>query len=220
MLKRAYYLETNMQLTPDILSYIIVAIGLIFQTIWFVIGRKSRDSYMKDITHFRRPSNYFSELYAWRLKDLHNPLIEGVLFEVFLIIMVVGIGVYSADFESLLAVSSIIVLVGVLSFLSAIQMARRVKTVIDLETGIVQRLKYTDDKIGSARELVKNLYDQGPFSDGRKWFALFKLAQREDVTGYAVRDILIEKGKTMVEKSFYGTSFLEDTNEKEGPGIS
>jgi hypothetical protein len=220
MLKRLYLVENNMQLTLDMLTYTIIIVGMIFQTIWLFIGRKGRNNYMTDITHFRKPSTYLSQLYAWRLKDMYNPLIEGVLFEAFLIIAVLSIGMYSADFDSLYAASSIIVLVGLLSFLSAIQMARRVKTLQDMEMSILQRLKFTDDKIGSTRELVKNLYDQGPMGDGRQWFALFKLAQRDDSSGYTIRDVLLEKGKEMVKRSFYGTVIHEDETLEKGPGIT
>ena len=209
-----------MQLTLDILSYTVVIVGMIFQTIWLLIGRKSRNSYMADITRFRRPSTLFSKLYAWRLKDSLNPLIEGILFEVFLIITILGIGVVSANFDAISAAATIIALVGFLSFLSAIQMARRVHNLGKMEESIVQRLKYADDKIGSARELVKELYDQGPLADGRKWFALFKLAQREDVTGYAIRDVLLEKGKQIVKRSFYGKPIREEKSEKPGSGIA
>ena len=175
---------------------------------------------MGDITHFRKPSTYLSQLYAWRLKDMYNPVIEGILFEVFLIIAVLSVGMYSADFASLYAASTIIALVILLSFLSSIQMARRVKNLGELEMSIVQRLKFADDKIGSARELVKSLYDQGPMGDGRKWFALFKLAQRDDNTGYAIRDVLLEKGKEMVKRSFYGTVIRESETSEKGPGIT
>jgi hypothetical protein len=220
MLKRLYLVENTMQLTLDMLTYTIIIVGMILQTIWLYIGRNGRNSYMSDITHFRKPSSYLSKLYAWRLKDMYNPLIEGLLFEVFLIITVLIIGMFSTDFESLYAASSIIVLVGLLSFLSAIQMARRVRTLEKIEMSIIQRLKITDDKIGSTRELVKNLYDQGQMGDGRKWFALFKLAQRDDISGYAIRDVLLEKGKEMVKRSFYGTVIHEDETSEKGPGIT
>ena len=220
MLKRLYLLENRMQLTLDMLTYTIVIVGIIFQTIWLLIGRKGRNSYMGDITHFRKPSTYLSQLYAWRLKDMYNPVIEGILFEVFLIIAVLSVGMYSADFASLYAASTIIALVILLSFLSSIQMARRVKNLGDLEMSIVQRLKFANDKIGSARELVKSLYDEGPMGDGRKWFALSKLAQRDDNTGYAIRDVLLEKGKEMVKRSFYGTVIRESETSEKGPGIT
>jgi hypothetical protein len=209
-----------MQLTLDFLSYIIVIVGLIFQTAWLLVGRKSKKSYISDITHFRRPSTYSSRLYAWRLKDMYNPLIEGVLFEMFLIITVLGIGIFLTDFDSLSATSSLIVLIMVLSFLSAIQMARRSNNLNKLETSIIQRLKFSDDKIGSIREFVDNLYHQGQFGDGRIWFALFKLAQKENITGYAVRDVLLEKGKKMVKRSFYGHTIREEKSDENGPGIA
>jgi hypothetical protein len=209
-----------MQLALDILSYTIMIVGLVFQTIWLIIGRKSRNRYIADITHFRKPSSQLSEFYAWRLKNVFNPLIEGVLFEVILLVTVFGFGLLSSDFTSLMAVSSLIVLVGFLSFLNSIQMARRVKNLIDMEMSILQRMKHTDDMIGSSRELVKDLYDQGPFGDGRKWFALFKLAQRKDATGYAIRDVLLEKGKEMTKRSFYGRPIQEEETPERGPGIT
>jgi hypothetical protein len=209
-----------MQVTLDILSYTIVIVGLVFQSIWLIIGRKSRNSYVTDITHFRKPSSYFAQLYEWRLKEIQNPLIEGVLFEVFLVITVIGIGIYSSDFDSLLAVSSLIVLVGLLSFLSALQMTRRAKSLKDVEKSIIQRLKYTENKLESAHNLVEDLYNQGPMSDGRKWFALFKLAQRKDTTGYAIRDALLEKGKKMVKRTFYGSIVRDEETSEPGPGIA
>jgi hypothetical protein len=89
----------------------------------------------------------------------------------------------------------IVVFVVFLTFLSALQHAWRVKEIVDGEGRINTAIQTSTDKIGVARMMVDDLYLQGDMGDGRTWFALFKLAQRQDQVGWVIRDVLLEKGK-------------------------
>ena len=75
------------------------------------------------------------------------------------------------------------------------QHAWRVKEVVDSEGRIDTAIKTSTDKIGVVKMMVDDLYLQGVMGDGRTWFALFKLAQRQDQVGWVIRDVLLEKGK-------------------------
>ena len=63
------------------------------------------------------------------------------------------------------------------------------------ENRIISAIRTANDKISVARMMVDDLYMEGAMGDGRKWFALFKIAQRQDQIGWVIRDVLIEKGK-------------------------
>jgi hypothetical protein len=69
--------------------------------------------------------------------------------------------------------------------------------------------------------MIDDLYLQGVMGDGRTWFALFKLAQKQDQVGWVIRDVLLEKGKEE-EARFQrqGTkSGPVDSSTKDGPEI-
>ena len=68
-------------------------------------------------------------------------------------------------------------------------------------------------------ELIENLMIQGSMGDGRVWFALYRLAQRPNQVGWAIRDVLIEKGKEMREMFQYSKSEGDQAPRDEGPGI-
>jgi hypothetical protein len=121
-------------------------------------------------------------------------------------------------FELMMNSSFIVFFIVFLSFISVMQHAWRVREVVDSQARIVASVGYSKDKIGVTREMVENLYLQGPMGDGRTWFALFRLAQRPDTIGYTIRDVLIETGKredTRFRKSKTGSGSLSDS----GPGI-
>ena len=98
-----------------------------------------------------------------------------------------------ADLDALIFNAPIIAFVVILSFLSSIQAALRVKEVLERERNITAILSKSDDKVGDAKVMIEDLMQQGPHADGRIWFALFKLALRQDSVGWSVRDVLFEK---------------------------
>jgi hypothetical protein len=115
--------------------------------------------------------------------------------------------------------SVIIFFIVFLSFISAMQHAWRVREVVDSESRIIDSVGYAKDKIGITRTMVDDLYMQGPMGDGRMWFALFRLAQRPDTIGWAIRDVLIEKGKEE-DTRFRKVETNSRSSRDSGPGIN
>lgn len=184
-----------MQTLFSIISVTIVLQGLLLQTVWLYLGRVARDKYLNDIMSFRSPASVLSRYYHWRVDSFLHALIEGVLFLVILIGSIITLSTILFGFESLLESTFAVAFIVFLSFISAMQHAWRVKEVVDSETRVVASVGYSKDKIGTTRTMVDDLFMQGPMGDGRIWFALFRLAQRPDAIGWAIRDVLIEKGK-------------------------
>jgi len=147
-----------------------------------------------------------------------NALIEGTLFLIILIGSIITLSTILFSFESLLASSFILVFIVFLSFISVMQHAWRVKEVVDSEARIVTSVGYSKDKIGTTRTMVEDLFMQGPMGDGRIWFALFRLAQRPDTIGWAIRDVLIEKGKEE-DARFRRSKTDSGSLPERGPGI-
>jgi hypothetical protein len=176
-------------------SFVIVLLALLLQTLWLLIGRISRDKYLSDIMRFRRPSSSLSRYYSWRVEHSANGIVEGFLFLFILIISFITLGLMVFSLDLVIQSTPIILIVLLLSFLSSIQHSRQVKEINDTETRIVTSVKTSVDKIGVAKRMVNDLYNQGTMGDGRTWFALFKLAQKQDQIGWAIRDVLMEKGK-------------------------
>lgn len=207
-----------MQTIFSIISVTILLQGLLLQTVWLYLGRIARDRYLNDIMSFRSPSSSLSRYYHWRVDSFLNGLIEGCLFLIILIGSIIMLGTILFGFESLVASTFIVFFIVFLSFISAMQHAWRVKEVVDSENRIVDSVKYSTDKIGITKTMVEELFMQGPMGDGRMWFALFRLAQRPDSVGWAIRDVLIEKGKeeeSRFQKSKTDSSSLPGS----GPGI-
>ena len=184
-----------MQSLVSTVSLIIVLLALLLQTIWLLIGRLSRDRYLRDIMVFRTPSSTLSKYYSWRVENSANGVVEGFVFLFILITVVIAFGLTIFTMDLVTQSLPIFIFVLFLSFLSTLQHAWRVKEINDTETRIVTSVKTSSDKIGVAKRMVDDLYNQGALGDGRTWFALFKLAQRRDQIGWAIKDALIEKGK-------------------------
>ena len=98
-------------------------------------------------------------------------------------------------------------------------MAWRVKEINEREGKIMSSLSATTDKVGIARDMVENLMIQGSMGDGRVWFALYRLAQKPNQVGWAIRDVLIEKGREMREMYEYTSPESDSTARDKGPGI-
>jgi hypothetical protein len=209
-----------MQLIPyATLSLVIIVHALFMQGVWLFLGRRARDRYLGDIMHFRAPTSSMSRYYNWRVTKFTNALIEGVVFLVSLLGSLILISVALMDFTAFIDAIFYVMFVMFLSFLSSMQMAWRVKEINERERGIVSSISTSTDKVGIARDLVENLMVQGSMGDGRVWFALYRLAQRSNQVGWAIRDVLIEKGKEMREMYQYPKSNDEPAAPDKGPGI-
>jgi len=127
--------------------------------------------------------------------SFENAFSEGIAYLLILIASLYGLGFALFDLEQVNGAFLIVLFVVLLSLLSALQHAWRVKEVVDNENRIAIGIQIATDKIGVTRQMVDDLYIQGAMGDGRTWFALFKLAQRQDQVGWTVRDVLLEKGK-------------------------
>jgi hypothetical protein len=189
------------------------------QGFWLFLGRRARDKYLGDIMSFRVPSSSMSRYYDWRVTRFTNALIEGIAFLVILLGSLILISVVMADFTAFMDAIFYVVFVMFLSFLSSMQMAWRVKEIKERENRILASIGISADKVGIAREMVENLMIQGTMGDGRVWFALYRLAQKPNQVGWAIRDVLIEKGKEMREMFQYSKSETDPAVRDKGPGI-
>ena len=176
-------------------SLVFVLQALLLQAIWLYLGRISRNRYLIDIMTFQAPSSKLSRYYHWRVTSFEQAFGEGIAYLVILLASLYGLGFALFDFEQVNGAFLIVLFVVLLSFLSALQHAWRVKEVVDSQSRISIGIQIATDKIGVTRMMVDDLYSQGAMGDGRTWFALFQLAQRQDQVGWTVRDVLLEKGK-------------------------
>ena len=181
----------------DITSFIIIMTALFMQFVWLAFSRRAKKQYISDITRFRAPSSFSSKYYSWRVRNVRNSLVEGFLFEVLLFSVIILFVMTMADLDALIFNAPIIAFVMILSCVSSIQAALRVKEVLKREGSITTILSKSDDKVGDAKMMIEDLMHQGPHADGRIWFALFKLALRHDSVGWSVRDVLLEKSKEL-----------------------
>ena len=194
-----------MQAPTDIAIYETILATLVFQFAIILVNRKARDSYVADIVHFRRPKNPFSKYYEWRVTTLRNAIIDAVVNLALLISVILGVAYFSNLLNELLDVIIIVTFVVGLASLSSIQMVWRVKKVIEQEIVLIHNISSSDDMIGKTKIIVDDLYKANAKDSGHLWFALFRIAQLENSLGYSVRDVLLEKGKEV----------LEDTNIQE-----
>jgi hypothetical protein len=144
---------------------------------------------------FRTPSSRLSRYYGWRVTSVEHAFGEGITFLVILVASLYGFGFALFETEQVNGAFLIVVFVVLLSFLSALQHAWRVKEVVDNEGRITAGIQTATDKIGVTRRMVDDLYREGIMGDGRTWFALFKIAQKQNQIGWVVRDVLMDKGK-------------------------
>ncbi|TFG32769.1 hypothetical protein EU528_02335 [Candidatus Thorarchaeota archaeon] len=208
-----------MQVLYSPVSLLFILHALVLQSIWLYVGRISRNRYLSDIMTFRSPSSRLSKYYNWRVTSFGNALYEGLVFLVVLVMSLYTLGYSLFPVNDVNGAFLIVVFVVFLSFLSAMQHAWRVKEVVDSEGRIDTAIKTSTDKIGVARMMVDDLYLQGVMGDGRTWFALFKLAQRQDQVGWVIRDVLLEKGKEE-DARFSRHTTESSSNTDSGPDIN
>ena len=209
-----------MQIFYSIVMIAIVSLAIFLQTLWLIIGRISRNRYLHDIMMFKKPSSSLSRYYSWRVEYSANGIVEGFVFIFILIISVIVSGLTIFPMDSVIQSVPIFLIFVALSFLSSVQHAWRVKEINDTETRIITSVKTSSDKIGVAKRMVDDLYNQGALGDGRTWFALFKLAQKQDQIGWAIRDVLMEKGKEEAERMQRQKIGQDTAKTDSGPEIS
>jgi hypothetical protein len=210
-----------MQVFYSPVSLLFILHALVLQSAWLYLGRISRNRYLADIMTFRQPSSRLSRYYSWRITSFENAFSEGVVFLILLVSSLYTIGFSLFPVQDVNGAFLIVVFVVFLSFLSALQHSWRVKEIVDGEGRINTAIRTATDKIGVARMMVDDLYLQGVMGDGRTWFALFKLAQKQDQVGWVIRDVLLEKGKEE-DARFQRQSTKSspaDLNREDGPEI-
>ncbi len=197
--------------------------ALFLQSVWLYLGRISRNQYLADIMSFRTPSTRLSKYYEWRANRFENALGEGAIFLILLVASLYALGFSLFPITDVNNAFPIVLFVVFLSLISALQHAWRVRDVVLAEGRIITAIKTSTDKIGVAKMMVDDLYLQGAMGDGRTWFALFKIAQRQDQVGWVIRDVLIEKGKeedARFQRQISKSSSEDSTTETSaGPGI-
>lgn len=198
--------------------------ALFLQSVWLYLGRIARNQYLADIMSFRTPSTRLSKYYDWRVNRFENGLAEGAVFLILLVSSLYAIGFSLFPIKDVNEAFPIVLFVVFLSLISALQHAWRVKEVVDAEGRIVTAIKTSTDKIGVAKMMIDDLYLQGAMGDGRTWFALFKIAQRQDQVGWVIRDVLIEKGREedarFQRQTAKPKSKDSSIDESDGPGIN
>ncbi len=87
-----------MQTLATMLTYSIILFGLALQFLWLALARKGRDAYVRDLTHFRKPSNPLARYYSWRVIDFRNALVESLLFEAVLLSVILVLIQFTTGF--------------------------------------------------------------------------------------------------------------------------
>ena len=201
------------------LVYVIVIQVLFMQMIWIYLGRRAEGLYLGDIMHFRAPSSSLSRFYDWRVSKFVNAVIEGIVYLVILLASLILVSVLLIDFAAFMDAIFYVVFMMFFSAISSIQMAWRVRGVNERENRIISLIGTATDKVGLARDMIEDLLNQGQMADGRVWFALYRLAQRQNRVGWAIRDVLIEKSKDLRELQKPPESQANSKPRDKGPGI-
>ncbi|MHA1924553.1 MAG: hypothetical protein ACXABV_00640 [Candidatus Thorarchaeota archaeon] len=201
-------------------TFTVVINALFLQGILIYLVRGGRNAYLNSIMNFHKPKSSLARYYAWRTKRLLNTVIEGVIFEIILIGSIVIILYPRGGVQLILDLLAITVFVVVLSSISSIQMVWRVREVLNKEKVVLKQLKDSTDRIDLIRQMVEELYQAGAYADGHIWFALFKIAQQQDVVGWSVRDVLMERSKAIAERiDSHMSEIGRKPNSEKGPGI-
>ncbi|MFW9954679.1 MAG: hypothetical protein ACFFD3_09015 [Candidatus Thorarchaeota archaeon] len=200
----------------------IVLTALFVQMVWMTIARRARDRYLRDMANFRKPESPFSRYYGWRVDSLRNSILDGVAVEVILIVSLLLLLFLSLEPFEIPSVFPVVIFVIVLSSMSTAQTAYRVKGLKFRETLISKELELSVDKVAAARNMAINLLSAGKAADGRVWFALYRVGQRQDPIGWSVRDVLLdEELKFMYQGMPIGEGpKTDEASSSDGPGIN
>jgi hypothetical protein len=169
--------------------------------------------------HFRKPASSMSRYYHWRVTHYVNAVLEGIVFQFILVGSLVIVSVLIADLSLFIDSFLFVAFVMLLSFISSIQMAWRVKEINTQVGRIVVAIGSSVDKFGIAKDMVDNLFMQGSMGDGRIWFALYRIAQEHNPIGYIIRDVLIEKNREVAQSMKYAKKTDTPTSTGSGPDI-
>ena len=184
-----------MQTLATMLTYSIILFGLALQFLWLALARKGRDAYVRDLTHFRKPSNPLARYYSWRVIDVRNALLESLLFEALLLLVILGVIQFTTGFPIIEYTMWIGIFVMTLSLISGLQMSLGVRTLVKLRSKMAADIGNSDDFVGKARDIVEALHVAGRDADGRLWFVLLEVAQQPNPVGYSARDVLFNLGR-------------------------
>jgi len=202
-----------MQTLAAMLTYSIILFGLALQFLWLALARKGRDAYVRDLTHFRKPSNPLARYYSWRVISFRNALQESLFFEVLLLLVILGVIQFTTGFPFIEYTMWVGIFVMTLSFISGLQMSLRVRTLVKLRSKMAADIGSSDDLVSKAREIVEALHVAGRNADGRLWFVLFEVAQQPNPVGYSARDVLLSLSREPSEPP------KDDTAGNAGPGV-
>ncbi len=202
-----------MQTLAAMLTYSIILFGLALQFLWLALARKGRDAYVRDLTHFRKPSNPLARYYSWRVISFRNALQESLFFEVLLLLVILGVIQFTTGFPFIEYTMWVGIFVMTLSLISGLQMSLRVRTLVKLRSKMAADIGSSDDLVSKAREIVEALHVAGRNADGRLWFVLFEVAQQPNPVGYSARDVLLSLSREPSEP------LKDDTAGNAGPGV-
>jgi hypothetical protein len=203
----------------SMLTFVIFLQALLLQTVWLFIGRHARNKYLYDIMHFKETTSAMSRYYHWRVTHYVNALLEGILFQFILVGSLVIVSVLIANLTLFVDSFLFVAFVMILSFISSMQMAMRVREINDRENRIITSIGTSTDKFGIARDMIDNLFMQGSMGDGRVWFALYRIAQVPNPIGYTIRDVLFEKNREFARSRKYAKKEDGFSTPDTGPGI-
>ncbi|UCE11621.1 MAG: hypothetical protein JSW61_06735 [Candidatus Thorarchaeota archaeon] len=207
-----------MQQAPVMMYYIVFGLGLLVQFVWIVIGRGARNSYLRSVTHFSRPSSTLGRFYTWRISRVYHVLLEGIALDLGILAAMVVLVFPSVSLVEIIDTLPILALVLVLTFMSAVQEANRIRAVLRAEQHLLRDISSDTDKVGRVELIVESLLSQGKMADGSVWMALFNISLVQNPIGYAVRDVLMEKRSEFPRAR--GPGKEPSVSPDNGPGIT
>ncbi len=210
-----------MQTLMVTISVMVFVTAMFIQMLWTYIGRKGRDSYLRDIGDFRKPDSSLSRYYNWRVDSVRNAIVDGAIFDILLLLILIVLLLMTLEIYQIPDALVYVAFVMVLSSASTIQAANRIKGLKQREMNIIKQVEEATDKITAAREIAIFLISAGPTSDGRMWFAFYRIGQRQDPIGWAVRDVLLDPElKNYQDGGIAPPPKDLGSTDTDGPGIS